>query len=110
MLGAGVGIVAAPLVLGAVGFGAGGVVSGSIAAGVHSMIGNVAPGSLFASLQSAGAAGLGLAGRTVAGLFGGIAGAAAGVGAARGNDEREDVGGNDQREGECGERNNRREG
>ena len=106
-------IAAGSVVLGAgvVGFGGEGVVSGSIAAVVHSMIGNVAAGSLLASLT-----GLGLTETTVARLFGGTAGAAAGVGAeaaygaVRGNGEREDVGGNDRREGECSERKDRREG
>lgn len=40
----------------AAGFQAGGVVAGSIAAGIQSSIGNVANGSLFALLQSVGAA------------------------------------------------------
>jgi len=35
-----------------------GVVAGSVAAGVQSVIGNVAAGSAFAALQSIGAAGL----------------------------------------------------
>mmetsp|Transcript_12394 Transcript_12394/g.16273 ORF Transcript_12394/g.16273 Transcript_12394/m.16273 type:complete len:170 (+) Transcript_12394:69-578(+) len=39
------------------GFGAGGIVSGSIAAGIQSGIGNVAAGSLFAAAQGAGATG-----------------------------------------------------
>ena len=40
--------------LGAIGFGASGIVGGSIAAGVQSSIGNVVAGSLFAKLQSLG--------------------------------------------------------
>ena len=40
--------------LGAVGFGSSGIVSGSVAAGIQSWIGNVAGGSLFAKLQSLG--------------------------------------------------------
>ena len=40
-----------------VGFGPGGVVAGSLAAAWQSSIGNVAPGSLFALLQSIGASG-----------------------------------------------------
>jgi len=48
-------IVSAPYVAG---FGAAGVVKGSIAAGVQSAIGNVAGGSGFAFLQSATAGGL----------------------------------------------------
>ena len=49
--------VASPIILPAVGFGAGGVLAGSAAAAVQSTIGNVAAGSLFATLQSVGAAG-----------------------------------------------------
>ncbi|KAL2138697.1 hypothetical protein VTI28DRAFT_6370 [Corynascus sepedonium] len=45
--------------LNAAGFSANGVVSGSIAAGAQSSIGNVAAGSAFATLQSAGAGGAG---------------------------------------------------
>jgi hypothetical protein len=44
-----------PLLLGAVGFGAGGVVAGSWAAAIHALIGNVAGGSLFALCQAIGA-------------------------------------------------------
>lgn len=36
-------------------------VLGSLAAGAHSVIGNVAAGSVFATMQSAGAGGAGLA-------------------------------------------------
>ncbi|XP_078351394.1 uncharacterized protein LOC144636134 isoform X2 [Oculina patagonica] len=69
-------VVAAPLVLGAVGFTAGGVAAGSIAASVQSAVygGSVASGSAFALLQSAGAAGIGAAGNAaIAGITGGIA-------------------------------------
>ncbi len=45
-----------------VGFGAGGVVKGSIAAVIHSSIGSVAAGSTFATLQSLGALGVGILG------------------------------------------------
>jgi hypothetical protein len=44
-----------PLILNGLGFGAGGVVAGSWAAGVHAYLGNVVAGSLFALAQSAGA-------------------------------------------------------
>ncbi|PLB46099.1 hypothetical protein P170DRAFT_479018 [Aspergillus steynii IBT 23096] len=54
------GVLSAPL-LSALGFGAGGVQASSLAAGVHSLLGNVAAGSTFATLQSAGAGGAGLA-------------------------------------------------
>ncbi|KAI4596567.1 hypothetical protein KJ359_005323 [Pestalotiopsis sp. 9143b] len=46
--------------LSAVGFTPAGIAAGSIAAGVHSTIGNVAAGSLFATLQSAGMGGYGV--------------------------------------------------
>ena len=39
---------------GALGFGSAGIVKGSIAAGAHSYLGNVASGSLFATLQRLG--------------------------------------------------------
>ena len=39
------------------GFGTGGIVAGSVAAGIQSLIGNVAAGSLFASLTSLGMTG-----------------------------------------------------
>ena len=56
---AGVGLaVATPtIILPALGFGAAGVVKGSIAAGIHSVIVTVGKGSLFAAAQSAGAVG-----------------------------------------------------
>lgn len=55
----GVGLfVAAPLAITAAGFTGVGVAAGSMAAGVQAGIGNVAAGSLFAALQSAGAAGV----------------------------------------------------
>ncbi|KAF9738102.1 hypothetical protein PMIN01_03385 [Paraphaeosphaeria minitans] len=72
-----VGIVAAPLVLGAAGFTAGGVAAGSLAAGIQAGIGNVAAGSVFAGLTSAGAGGATLA--VVQGIAGGAAAAVAGV-------------------------------
>lgn len=56
---AGVGVAAAipTVILPAIGFGAAGVVGGSAAALAQSAIGNIAAGSVFASLQSAGAVG-----------------------------------------------------
>ena len=50
-------VAAAPIVLPAIGFSTTGVVAGSIAAVAQSTIGNVAAGSLFATLQSVGALG-----------------------------------------------------
>ncbi|KAH7023699.1 hypothetical protein EDB80DRAFT_49372 [Ilyonectria destructans] len=70
-------IVASP-VLGILGFGANGIVGGSIAAGAQSGIGSVVAPSLFATLQSAGAGGYG-----VAAVHGVVQGAAAGGLAAR---------------------------
>ncbi|KAK0671607.1 hypothetical protein QBC41DRAFT_300296, partial [Cercophora samala] len=54
------GLVTRPL-LSLVGFAEGGVAAGSTAALAHSSIGNVAAGSIFATLQGAGAGGAGLA-------------------------------------------------
>lgn len=55
-------MVAAPIVLSAAGFTAAGVTAGSAAAGVQSTVygAAVGSGSVFAGLQSAGAAGIGL--------------------------------------------------
>ncbi|KAF1962777.1 hypothetical protein CC80DRAFT_487252 [Byssothecium circinans] len=64
-----------PAVLGALGFTGEGVAAGSIAAGIQSSIGDVAAGSLFATLMSAGQAGAGLG--AVQGVVGGVAGVAA---------------------------------
>ncbi|KAL9952971.1 hypothetical protein ACROYT_G040305 [Oculina patagonica] len=77
-------VLAAPVVLGAAGFTAGGVAAGSIAASVQSAVygGFVAPGSAFALLQSAGAAGIGAAGNAaIAGITGGITGGITALGA-----------------------------
>eukprot|EP01119_Soliformovum_irregulare_P024438 TRINITY_DN875_c0_g2_i1.p1 TRINITY_DN875_c0_g2~~TRINITY_DN875_c0_g2_i1.p1 ORF type:complete len:290 (+),score=56.48 TRINITY_DN875_c0_g2_i1:154-1023(+) len=54
-------VLAAPAVLSAAGFGAGGIVGGSVAAAWMASSGPIAAGSTFALLQSAGAAGLGTA-------------------------------------------------
>lgn len=56
-VGAGV-VVAAPCIgMALAGFGTGGIVAGSTAAGIQSGIGNVVAGSLFSMAQSAGATG-----------------------------------------------------
>lgn len=74
--GATVGLVAAvPVVMG---FGSAGIVGGSVAAGIQSGIGNVAAGSMFATLQS-----LGATGTLMTGVYGGGAATAAGLGATR---------------------------
>lgn len=54
-VGAGLGAVALP----AIGFSSGGVGAGTLAAAWQSSIGNVAAGSAFAAIQSAGATGVG---------------------------------------------------
>uniref|UniRef100_A0A4V2H9K5 U20-Deinotoxin-Dsu1a_1 n=1 Tax=Deinopis subrufa TaxID=1905329 RepID=A0A4V2H9K5_DEISU len=58
---AGAAIVGAPVLLGAAGFGAGGIAAGSLAAAYQSAMigGSTVSGSVFACLQSVGAAGLG---------------------------------------------------
>ena len=82
-IGAAVAVVAAPIAIAAVGFGAGGIAAGSIAASMMSSAaiangGAIAAGSLVAVLQSIGAVGMG------AGVAAGVAAAGAGVGAAVG--------------------------
>ncbi|XP_020620840.1 interferon alpha-inducible protein 27-like protein 2A [Orbicella faveolata] len=64
-------VAAAPVVLTAAGFTTGGVAAGSIAAGIQSTVygGAVGSTSLFAVLQSAGAAGLGASAKSA--LFAG---------------------------------------
>lgn len=57
-------VAAAPLALSALGFGAAGIMAGSVAASAQSAVygGAVTSGGVFAVLQSAGTAGIGLAG------------------------------------------------
>ncbi|PFX11859.1 Tauropine dehydrogenase [Stylophora pistillata] len=75
-------VVAAPVVLGAAGFTAGGVAAGSIAAAAQSAIYGGFTGGVFSILQSAGAAGIGLAGNAAIGAAGAsIGGALSGLGA-----------------------------
>ncbi|KAF5027250.1 hypothetical protein F66182_666 [Fusarium sp. NRRL 66182] len=78
-IGVGTVVVAAPVIvaapaLAAGGFGANGIVGGSIAAGAQSAIGNVVAPGAFATLQSAAAGGYGVA--TVHGVVQGVGGAA----------------------------------
>ena len=69
-----------PLVLGAIGFGAGGIAAGSSATAIMASYGGVvAKGSICALLQSAGAAGVGTTGTVFTALLGGGVGGAAGV-------------------------------
>jgi len=66
----------APWALPLLGFAKTGVVVSSIAAGVQSTIGNVAAGSMFAALQSAGATGvIGVTAKATVVIVGGAAGA-----------------------------------
>lgn len=86
VVGAGVAVVAAPLVVAGLGFGAGGIVAGSYAASMMSAAaiangGAVAAGSSVAILQSIGAAGFGVAGLMGVGAAGAGVGAAVGAGA-----------------------------
>ncbi|EGZ73426.1 hypothetical protein NEUTE2DRAFT_33679, partial [Neurospora tetrasperma FGSC 2509] len=84
---AGATVVAAPALVTApaagalvpLGFGSGGVVGGSLAAGVQAIIGNVAAGSWFASLTSTAMGGYGLAGLTTAVQSAGVCTSAAGL-------------------------------
>uniref|UniRef100_A0A3Q4I5L6 Uncharacterized protein n=1 Tax=Neolamprologus brichardi TaxID=32507 RepID=A0A3Q4I5L6_NEOBR len=75
-VGAGVAVVLAPIVLGAVGFNPAGIAAGSYAAFWMSADaiangGGVAAGSLFSLLQSAGMAGLSWVATAVVGIVGG---------------------------------------
>ena len=63
-----------PCILYIAGFSAGGVLAGSFAAWIQSMIGNVAAGSIFAFLQGAGAAGCSFLFNCVMAIIGGIIG------------------------------------
>ncbi|KAF2639371.1 hypothetical protein P280DRAFT_470741 [Massarina eburnea CBS 473.64] len=73
-----VAVASVPALLAAFGFTAEGIAAGSIAAGIQSSIGNVAAGSIFATLMSAGQAGAGLG--AIQGIVGAITGlTAAGV-------------------------------
>jgi len=63
--------VAAPVMLGAVGFGSSGVIGGSIAAGIQAGAGPIVAGSLFATAQSVAAGGaIPLAGSALSGAVG----------------------------------------
>jgi hypothetical protein len=65
-------------------------IAGSLAAGVQSVIGNVAAGSIFAVCQSVGAgAALPLAGYVGGGLVGGVAAAAGASGTERQREAKE---------------------
>jgi len=70
-------VILAPLSL--LGFGAGGIAAGSVAAGMQAGVGNVVAGSVFAFMQSAAAGGTAA---TAVAAGSGIVGSVAGVGAA----------------------------
>jgi len=74
-------VVGAPVVMTAAGFTAGGVAVSSLAAGVQSVVYGAATTGAFSVAQSAGAAGLGLAGKAA------VAGIGAAVGAAAAGDD-----------------------
>ena len=67
-------VVAAPMVIGALGFGSAGVGAGTVAATTQSTIGSVSAGSFFAGAQSAGAIGLGAQTTAAIGAGGGFMG------------------------------------
>ncbi|XP_016391729.1 interferon alpha inducible protein 27.1 isoform X2 [Sinocyclocheilus rhinocerous] len=86
LIGAGVGAVltvaAAPAVLTAAGFTTAGIAASSIASSLMSAAavangGGIAAGSVVATLQAAGAAGIPLAGQAIVGTVGAVVGAAA---------------------------------
>ena len=78
MLTGGAAVVAAPLVVAGLGFGAGGIAAGSPAAAMMSAWAPTVAGGIVATLQSVGAAGLGAVGAVAVAAAGGVAGAAAG--------------------------------
>ncbi|WZH44453.1 uncharacterized protein QYS62_005477 [Fusarium acuminatum] len=83
-------LVAGPL-LGILGFGAAGITAGSAAAGIQSGIGSVIAPGLFATLQSAGAGGYGVAAVHTVVQAAGVLVAAAGVAGNRAQDGDKDV-------------------
>ena len=60
-----------PIVLGIIGFGSVGIISGSMAASWQAAIGNVIAGSLFSALQAVGMAGFSLATKIIIGFSSG---------------------------------------
>ena len=67
-------LVAAPVVVSGIGFTAGGIAGGSVAASMMSMWAPTFAGGVVATLQSVGAAGLGTAGTAVVSSVGGAVG------------------------------------
>lgn len=95
-------VAAAPLALAAVGFTSSGVASGSMAAAYQATLGGViAKGSVFAALQSAGAAGLSAMAQATTAAVGAGAGVSAAA-ACRNVFGGNETGGGDGGEGEAG--------
>ena len=67
-------LVAAPIVVSGIGFTAGGIAGGSIAASMMSMWAPTVAGGIVATLQSVGAAGLGATGTAVVSSVGSVVG------------------------------------
>ena len=78
VIGGGIGLAATPLIMTGVGFGAKGIIAGSLAASAQAGIGNVVAGSLFAVLTSIGMTSI-LPLALVGGFFGYLIGAALGL-------------------------------
>ena len=72
-VGTGVAVATPFVILPALGFGSAGIVAGSVAATYQASVGSVAAGSLFATLQSAGAGGLAWTTTAAFGAAGGVA-------------------------------------
>lgn len=92
--------IAVPAALSVIGFTSGGVVGGSIAAGMMSSVGNVAAGSAIATMQSIGAAGLGATGTAVGGVVSGAVGSVVAKIASKGKNEK-DTGGCEEHDNIC---------
>ncbi|KAJ8317905.1 hypothetical protein KUTeg_002996 [Tegillarca granosa] len=74
--------IAVPVAVGALGFGAGGIVAGTPAAAIMASYGGaVTAGSACAIMQSIGAVGLSATGALISGAVGGVVGGATGIAA-----------------------------
>ena len=74
-----VAVVAAPVVISTIGFTSAGIAAGSFAASMMSSMAPTVAGGIVATLQSVGAAGMGVAGTTAAATAGGVGGGVTGV-------------------------------
>lgn len=82
--------IAVPIAVGALGFGAGGIIAGTPAAAIMASYGGaVTAGSACAIMQSIGAAGLSATGALISGTVGGLVGGAAGVAAGAAADRKD---------------------